>query len=544
MIRVDVFRGRVPKISPKRLNATNAQVATNCDLRNGQLKPMRGSLLKHTVPKPGTLKTLFKYGANWLAWTIDVDVVHSDAPNSDSRILFTGEGSPKQTNLTMATAGVESGWPTNTYPWGITPPSTALSIQMGTPPGNPILRSPSWLYTLVTTWGEESAPSPITATTDVEDGQTVTLNGFAVPPGYVDYVTHYRVYRLNAGDYGTVYQQIPYLGDINNPDMPVAQTSFLDNIDDLMSRVLPTEGWLPPPPGLSGVIKYGNSNIAGFVGNEVYQCEPGYPFAFPTDYIINSDTPVVGLGYYDDTLVITNQGKPLTSSGKDPSSALPGRIEEEQPNLSKRGIVSTKYGVIYPSYDGFYMIGSGLSQVITNQLYRKDQWNTLSLAGLMGVFHDDRYYAFFEDESAGFYIDLTKMDQVIDFTLDYPVKDVVADGENIYLLLDVAGTYKVYQFEAGTDQSYAWRSPKVSVSRPIVYSTARVQGDFSGGKTAEMKFYSDGVLKDTTTVAESGVFRIDTGKDRTREYGEVELAGTAHIDEVAVSSSTREVTRV
>lgn len=553
MIHIDIFNGRMPRLSPKRLGKSQAQTAKNCDLRSGPLKPLAVALSVHAVPKPGALRTIVSLGGSWIGWTQDVDVVSSFQPDNDGRIHYTGDGAPKQTDLTMATSGVESGWPTNTYPLGVTKPVTALSLAFINTPAANIIRSTSYVYTLVTLWGEESAPSPATATVDVLDQQGVRLTGFSVPAELTDYVTHYRVYRLNVGDYGEVYQQVPYLNNPASPDMPVAVSTFDDttyNDTDLLTDILETEGWLPPPATLKGLISLGNNMIAGFDGYEVYVCEPGYPFAFPTKYIINSDSPVVALGYYGSTLVITNGGSPILVNGTDPATMVPNTIKQVQPCVSKAGLVSADIGVLYPSYDGLFHISDGGGVVRTKGLFTKKQWNELALSSMIGVYHDECYYAFFSGSATGFYIDLSEPLQVVDFELPYPVYDAMTLGEYIVLLLGIGvgpASYSVYKFDAGaTNETYEWLSRKNETAEPINYNTCRVEGDFSGGKTVDLDLIitgKDGVNTISKTFTESGTSRIGNGiRTYKGKIHEVQLSGTAQIDEVAIGQSTSEVT--
>jgi len=76
------FKGRIPRVSPKLLPDTFAQVATNCDLRTGKLEPMKG--LGSSVGSGSA--TIFKMGSTWASWGSGVNAVKAQIANSGKRI--------------------------------------------------------------------------------------------------------------------------------------------------------------------------------------------------------------------------------------------------------------------------------------------------------------------------------------------------------------------------------------------------------------------------------------------------------------------------
>ena len=188
-ILISLFQGRVPKLSSKLLGPSQAQVATNCDVRSGKLEPLKGLELSEElaglqvvdsngdsvidsgsdVVITGACNSCFNLEDNWLKWEGEmVSVVKSFLTDVDNRIYFTGDGRPKQTNETMATSGASYTWPTTVYRLGVPKPAAKLTLVPVIPDEEEDIEGAvSYLWTYVTGWGEESAPAEVSETVDI-----------------------------------------------------------------------------------------------------------------------------------------------------------------------------------------------------------------------------------------------------------------------------------------------------------------------------------------------------------------------------------------
>jgi len=188
-ILASTFKGKVPRLSDKLLAPDQAVTATNCDLRDGSLKALKAMELVEemagaevvdsngdTVIDSGTdtvivglCRSIYKLDDSWLKWEGEgVKVVRSFLTDVDDRIYFTGDGRPKQTNKTMATSGADYTWPTDVYLLGVPKPANKLSLDPVVPDEEEdVARSVSYVWSYVTGWGEESAPSEVSETVDV-----------------------------------------------------------------------------------------------------------------------------------------------------------------------------------------------------------------------------------------------------------------------------------------------------------------------------------------------------------------------------------------
>ncbi len=181
--RVAGFSGLVPRTARQLLDANQAQVATNCILTSGDLRPRNAPLLVFSPEIDGDIISMFRMekdgNEKWLAWNRDVDVARSPiAGNEDRRFYYTGDGEPRVSNYDLATAG-SGPYPSGAYVLGVSPPVNAPAVSPVGGVGATITRA--YVYTFVTEWGEESVPSPVTLLTGKVDA-TWNLTGMDAPP--------------------------------------------------------------------------------------------------------------------------------------------------------------------------------------------------------------------------------------------------------------------------------------------------------------------------------------------------------------------------
>jgi len=563
MIDVTVFGKRIPRISAKLLESNLAQVATNCDLQSGNLKPIKDLSLIQTVAQAGDIRTVHKLNTAWLAWDSDVDVVKAQVQDSDYRSYFTGDGYPKQTNLTLATSGAASTYPTETRRLGVVPPDAALTVEpQGTGSGE-LGVTYSYIYTYVTAWGEESAPSPVTGVSTLEEDQHIRLKGFVKPTlvSNGNDITHFRLYRLLTGTSGTAAYQLVKARPVNLSGTPVwdipatlvtSDEIYVYDADDDSSptaltsdlgEVCPTESWVVPPSDMAGLIQFQNGILAGFSGQEVCVSEPHIPYAWPEAYRHTVDYEIVALGVHGSTLVVATDAYPYIIQGSDPSTMTKKRIEVKQKCLSKRGLVSSPYGVFYPSPEGLYQVTSaGQAVNATEAIFTAKQWRALSPETLIGFFYDDSYYGFFQGTNTGIVIDMADTPSLIDVTGGDPIYCgfIHPDQNDLYVVDKSGTTYSIRKWEGGTGyKDFTWKS-KVFEDRNL-YSCGRVHGDFTNGNLT-LKVYLNGSLVHTATISDEKMFRLPAGS-RPNDW-EFQLEGKPQVDRLLIAASPVELSHV
>ncbi len=180
-IKVDVFSGERPRISPRLLPANASQKARNIRLTDGAFQPLRAP---NAVPGVNELidggpKTIYRLydGATdyWLSWLVDVDVARPATTDNDSfRFMFTGETFPPSiSNLAMAT-GAEP-YPDQAFRLGVPKPTAIAGVSATGGVG--VSEDRAYVYTHVSPWGEESAPSAASVISTGNSDATWSITG-------------------------------------------------------------------------------------------------------------------------------------------------------------------------------------------------------------------------------------------------------------------------------------------------------------------------------------------------------------------------------
>jgi len=534
VLTIRSFGGIAPKVPPRYLQDSQAQIALNCPVFTGSIQPLLGtgsSLL--TLPKTGTPRTIYRFGQDtisdteyWLHWTDDVDVCRSQIAGDTSEwTFFTGDGAPKATYAALALTG--SNYPAAARPLGLPAPSTAATAtaaaefdETATP------ETRVYTYTWVNKesgFEFESAPAAASNSVEARSGQDVTLSGLASVPGGAYVVTHRRIYRSTSGVFLFV------------AEITAAQNTFVDNVPaDALNEELPSLFWAEPPAALKGLVNLPNGMMAGFVGRDVYFSEPYRPFAWPETYIQTIDFPVVGLGRMDTTLAVLTTGTPYFMQGSHPDSVAVVKSDLEQACVSKNSIVSFGGSVVYAAPDGLMMLSPGGSRIVTQNLFDYRQWQAFFKPDSIHAYaHDNKYVAFYDTGAAqgGFIYDMTSGQFVLhDIYATAGFRDIQRDK----LFLAFADrSLKVWS--DGAAKSYIWRSKKFTMPQIMGFACAQLEAE---AYPMTLKVYADGTLIHTQTVTSRNPFRLPAKVGRDWE---MQVEGSSEVFSLAVANSMTEL---
>lgn len=529
------FNGMTPRTDARLLDDNMAQLAVNAKLQNGTLSSYKAPGQIATLNKPGTIKSIYRFGQDaltdsdyWFHWTNDVNVVRG-AVSGDAfeRTYWTGDGVPKMTTSTIALTG-NTAYPTNSYTLGVpAPANAATATSNGT--GNGVAETRVYVYTYLSALGEEGTPSPISNAVNVKVGQTVTLSGLSVAPSGSYNIAAKRIYRSVTGSAGTDYLFVAEIG--------VAITTFTDTVlAASLGEVCPSKTWLPPPKDLQGLTIMANGIYAGFVGKDIYFSEPFMPHAWPVQYVLSVDYPVVGIGAYGASLFVGTAGNPYIIHGVDPMGMSMTKAEFQQACVSKRSIVEMGGGVMYASPDGIVAVdGSGIN-LVTRAIMTKEDWQAYKPASITASHLDGRYYAFYDTSSrqGAVILDLTGDGATLWETDQYctaTYNDVRTDS--LYL----AQGSSVNKWDGGSSKlTYQWRSKIFVLPKPINMMVGQV---FATAYPVTMKVYLGGALKHTQSVTNDSPFKLPSGF-KGKEW-EVEVSGTNSVNIVYLATSVEEL---
>lgn len=400
-----------------------------------------------------------------------------------------------------------------------------------------------YLITLVTAWGEESAPSPVSDILTVDQNDTVVI---ADPTGYETdrEIIGWRLYRSNTGSTETAFQlvDVPLAAgyDAANKCMSFGYDLTDTLLDAELASTLATTTWLPPPTNLRGLCGMSNGVMAGYFENMLCFCEPYVPYAWPVQYQQPTSGQIVGLGSFGQSVFVATQRTNYIASGSDSASMSMIELPSSQICVSARSIVSVETGVIFASPDGLCLADHSGIKVITEGLYTREDWLAIKPETIFAALHDGSYHFVYNTAGTGG-DPSTSVCYALDFTaaklikLDLQCSAFHADkaGDILY---SVNGTSITAMFGGGTKRTGVYRTGIINTGLQQPLAWLQVDSDFAANVT--IKWYGDGTLRHTATVTSIAPVRLPPG--RYLEH-EIEISTTARVTSVMLAGSTQEL---
>jgi len=390
----------------------------------------------------------------------------------------------------------------------------------------------NYVWTYTNEFGEEGPPSPVSRTVQRSNNAPVRIDTPATAPaGYG--ISHKTLYRSATGAGSSAYLRVERI--------PLDQVTYVDSKTDAdLGSVLESQLYDLPPADLRGLLAMPNGFLAGFSRNELVFSAQGRYHAFPLDYRLATDYPIVAIGAIDASLVVLTESHPYVATGYTPDAMSMRKLESPQACSAKRSVAHLKdVGIVYASPDGLVAInGQGAPLLLTEGLLTREQWQALNPASLLGVAHDDRYFGFYEKaggERGGFILDARNGGFGLVFT-DLWAQAAYSDPLTDRLLL-VMGN-QVWQWEGGsTRRPYRWRSRLFQLPRPTAFGCAQVRA--ADYEDLQLTLYADGAPWLTRAVTSATEFVLP---DRLAQASlEIELAGTSRVQSVEVAEEMEEL---
>lgn len=253
------------------------------------------------------------------------------------------------------------------------------------------LEDRTYVYTFVSSIGEEGPPSEPSVIIGALDGDSITLTGFDLAPTGDRDIDRVRIYRTNSTAVGTDYQFVR--------EVPLTQIAtdgeVVDTVDASdLGELLTSATWFPPPANMEGIVSMPNGMMVGFAGKDLFFCEPYQPHAYPPEYDQAVDYEIVGLAPFGNSVAVLTKGTPYVITGAHPRNANIRPYKINQACLNKESIASSADKVYYASPDGLVEIGVNGAVVVTENFARKTDWAVYEPETMVGEFHDGQYFGF------------------------------------------------------------------------------------------------------------------------------------------------------
>jgi len=408
----------------------------------------------------------------------------------------------------------------------VTGATAVLNITYNTGQINNITGSTTYIYTFVTGFGEESAPSDASNVVDVSPVEDVNLTGMATAQPSGNYnVTNKRIYRAATSDSGTVFRFVA--------EIPLGDSSYLDTLQDGdLGEEIPSLNYDQPPDDLKGLVSLPNGFLAGFKGKNLHLSEPYQPHAWPADYIISVDSEIVGLGVSGNSVAIMTDERPYISTGFSPDTMTLTQLHINQSCVSKKSIVNIGNTVLYASPDGLVAVQDGSATVISYLYFTKENWQLFSPETMVGAYHDEQIW-FFNGAGNALIYNLDDQRSHVS-TVEETAAGAYTDLEDDTLYV-IQGT-EIRSLNTGSAKEAMWQSKEFTEKVPLDWGCGRIIAD---GYPMTLKIYRDSVLVSTSEVADDEIFwlkPLESGKKWS-----IEVSGFFGVQEIAVSTSKSEL---
>lgn len=488
----------------------------------------------------------------WFVWAMRIP-----APASGATQIRIYRTSPATLNDTVfyrvATLHVSSLPPADiafgTTSW--TDPTTDASIA-----GNPsisvqrrsVIRvTRSYVYTHINEYGEESAPSPPAEATGRTD-RSWRVSGFSPASSDPQYAppTQLRIYRTITASSGTTrFYRVA--------TVPINTTLYIDTSQDNVVSAGPeaqSVNWAVPP-SMDGIAAMANGIVVGFKGNTLYFAENYRPHAWPPQYAISVQHPIVGIAAYGNSCVVCTTGAPAVVTGIRSSSISFTQSTGPMPCASRRSIAATVDGVSYATDAGLVVFSPAGGRVATTGFIARDQWSRdYRPTTITGVIFAGDYVAL-RDTGVGFMFpapigaEPSGLGGVVDLgglTNPHMLQIDAWTGRCLYI-----ETGQLYEwFPTNTSpRTFRWRSKEFYIGRPANIAAAQVFFETPQGVTpaVTLRVWADGrLVYDQPVIRSEREISLPSGFRASTWQFEVE--SNVEVESVCMASTMRELKRV
>ena len=287
-----------------------------------------------------------------------------------------------------------------------------------------------------------------------------------------------RIYRTLTGTAETKYQLVAEIAG--------ASTTYADAVTDLkLGPTLATSGYDLPPGDMISIDLMSNGIAVGASDNEVCFSEQFVPYAWK---LVNRQPlawPIVGIATYGQVVVACTTGMPQRLSGMTPDTISMDDPQAVFPCISKRGIRSLGWGVVYPSDQVLAIVSPQGTELLTQVYYSRDEWQELANGGdfACSMIYDNRYYAFWTtNDGTGACLTFSPKDPKAVLTQNSElVSGAWMDPESgIAYVMDLdTGQIGKWDAHPALTLTAEWLSKQYDLSAPQNFGAGYLDADFS-----------------------------------------------------------------
>lgn len=477
--KLENFQGLIPRLSDRLLPSSAATVAENVKLLSGELRGYRdirqeadftaeAFTVRRVYRVPDT--SGFNYADSWLTFdSRDVDVVRSPVINdSFNRYYWANDQRTPGSGRPMYNTEDRIHADDPPFFLGVSRPTAAPVVTSAG--GSTFTRA--YVYTFVSAYGEEGQPSDADLKTGDAGSWTIDSLETSVPDSANKNITDKNIYRTVPGQNSSLFFFVAQVS--------LATTSYVDTDDDdvvALNNVLESQDWAEPPLTIEGWTLMPNGYLVAWDKRRLLMSEPYRPHAWPVKYELALDFEIVAMGVWGSTLVIGTKSQPSLGRGTSPAAFVLQKLDEVEPCLSRRGMVSTSAGVYYPSQNGLILVSGAGLRLITQDTFTREEWAEFNPELIFATQLGLEYIAF-NSASTGFifnptepgikFIELNQFTNIEGIETDRYTGNVLILKDNRAFNWDPPGAIRLF---------YQWKSKLFQLAKPINLGAFKVSFD-------------------------------------------------------------------
>jgi len=378
---------------------------------------------------------------------------------------------------------------TASYTLGVPAPTTSPTGVV-TGGSSPIITR-QYLVTFENIFGEESQPSLPVEIDGFANG-TWSISNIPQPPAPGTYApfSMIRLYRTVTGTSGLTDFFLVV-------EFPVGTTAYNDTKPDTdLITILESTNFNVPVAGTQGLVLMPNGIFVSWKDNTLYFSENFRPHAWPAEYTMTVDAPIVGLAVYGNSCVVCTTGRPSIVTGTKAGSMALQKTDAPLPCVSRRSIAAAPEGIYYASEEGLVLISAGAISTVTKELISREQWRGYTPTSFRAMMQGGEYVALLTHADTGingirFWPQTPESRGVSYFnTNEVPANiGIESWSGKPWMILNEGGTYRLYEWETpgAARVSYVWASKEFIYPYPANFSVFQAYFDDTLTKSLSLK---------------------------------------------------------
>lgn len=407
-----------------------------------------------------------------------------------------------------------------------------------------------YAFTYVNRFGDESAPGVLNRVIYLTKGDNPTIT-IPYTTGIrqqlmLDYgINGIRLYRSVTNSAGEA--QFLFVRQYNltltgnniviHDDMPYGSPKI--------GEPLVTMNYDPPRLGMKG-LGVTNAGVGyGYIDRTICLSEPYTLYAFPRFYELSSQHTIMGMGHYDDTIVVATKGNPMLVGGSDPESMSVLSLPLYEGCVSPRSMVNLNHGCMYASDNGLVLVTTNSANLFTEGAISTDDWQRINPSSIHATAYKNGYLFFWSSGSrkGSGYIDLNETRKGVMWFDDYALNTFL-NGNLVQMVTRPSGTlsyHSTFNPEFGepfTGKTLKWKSKTFNLSTPKRMLAGQVLADSYPVGAITFRVYANGVLLHESAVRDSRPFRV---ANHSAKYDYViEVESSVPIRELVLGETMRD----